>query len=97
MSPEREVGRGSGAADDPGPSHPGARLERGVPSDTTAGEGAEARRLAALYGVGEPPEDDGGRNPFWWIWAFVVPFMLLGMALMAWRLVSTPSRSLPGL
>lgn len=82
---------------DPGGSDLGARMERGVPSSADPGEDAEARRLAALYGLGDPPEDDGGRNPFWWIWAFVVPFMLLAIGLMAWRLVSTPSRSIPGL
>lgn len=73
-------------------------MERGIPSSATPGEEADQRRLAALYGLGEPPpEDEDDRNPFWWIWVFVVPFMLLAMGLMAWRLVSTPSRSLPGL
>lgn len=112
MSREPEWTPGSGEFEDPGESRPGeshaeesdpggadprARMERGVPSSADPGEDAEARRLAALYGLGEPPEDDGGRNPFWWIWVFLVPFMLLAMGLMAWRLVSTPSRSIPGL
>ncbi len=94
---ESRPGESHAGAPDPGESDPMGRMERGVPSSADPGEDAEARRLAALYGLGEPPEDDGGRNPFWWIWAFLVPFMLLAMGLMAWRLVSTPSRSIPGL
>jgi len=80
----------------PGALPPGQEAARGVPSEASPGEEAEARRLAALYGLGDPPEEDGRRNPFWWIWIVLVPFMLLAMGLMLYRILSTPSRSLPG-
>jgi hypothetical protein len=57
----------------------------------------EERRLAALYGLGDEPEDEGGGNPFWWIWAFVIPFMFAAIGLLLWRIMSTPQRTLPGL
>jgi len=81
---------------------PGAGPQQGpgrgsIPSEASPAEEADARRLAALYGLGDPPEEDGGRNPFWWIWVVVVPFVLLSMGLMVYRILSTPSRSLPGL
>jgi hypothetical protein len=85
--PHEDSGQGSGQGPWPG----------AIPSEASATEAAEARRLAALYGLGDPPEDDGKGNPFWWIWAVVVPFMLLAVGLMVYRILSTPSRTLPGL
>ena len=94
-TPGPESGAGPGRAPEQGPGRePGWGA---IPSEASPAEEAEARRLAALYGVGDPPEDDGKRNPFWWIWAVVVPFMLLAMVLMLYRILSTPSRTLPGL
>jgi hypothetical protein len=92
-TPGPEAGAGQGPGQGPG-QEPGWGA---IPSEASPEEEAEARRLAALYGLGDPPEDDGRRNPFWWIWAAVVPFMLLAMALMLYRILSTPSRTLPGL
>ena len=84
----------------PGP--PGTPGTPGTPE--TPGEGhhpdpesSEERRMAALYGLGDPPPDDGRRNPFWWIWALVIPFILIAITLMVWRIMSTPQRTLPGL
>jgi len=99
MRPGEEDGERPGTGSGVGPEHgPGHGPGRGsIPSELSTTEEAEARRLAALYGVGDPPEDDGRRNPFWWIWAVVVPFMLLAVALMVYRILSTPLRTLPGL
>jgi hypothetical protein len=46
---------------------------------------------------GAGPSGDDGHNPFWWVWAFIIPFALLGIGLMTWRLLTTPERVLPGM
>lgn len=65
---------------------------------TPRGEDPDERRLAALYGLGDPPPaEGGGSNPFWWVWAFVIPFILLALGLMTWRMLTSPQRVLPGM
>lgn len=72
--------------------------EGSAPGAKEPGAGPEGRRLAALHGVGDPPpEDEGGRNPFWWVWAFVIPFALGAIGLMTWRILTSPQRVVPGM
>ncbi len=72
--------------------------DESAPGAGSSGADPEARRLAALYGIGDPPpEEGGGRNPFWWVWVVVIPFALLAIGLMTWRLLTSPQRVLPGM
>lgn len=86
-------------------TEPRGRDTAGGPGREGSGSGGgspeadpDETRLAALYGLGDPPPgDEGGRNPFWWIWAFVIPFTLMAIGLMAWRILTSPQRVLPGM